>query len=952
MAKMSNLKNIIVASMAKTIILVGICVIIFITVSQLFVAQKTARDEAIAQFDRIEHILNENASDLSRVESDLNQNDLTIADIIAYMLGNHPDMLDGHEHFREIAELMGVDEICIFDINGIMVGGTHPGAYGMTFDSGEQIAFFKPMLTDKSLRLSQGVVERSLDGKPYKYSAVWNKEGTYIVQVGKTAESVVRVKNKYDLSYIFSLIKVDSRSELYAIDADTGMIVGSTHESDVGHNIEEFGFTVETIKERGKGFHTAVVGINAYCVFEVRGSNLLGRVVFSRDLYEDIPLKILELSGIVIIFAITLSYMLTKQMENLVISNIQTTNEKLKAIAEGDFEQKLELRNSTDFSTLSDYINAMTTSLKDKDKYRDLIFNIVSQHSSRILYAYDLETHTTRPWDEESKKKDILSHLYANSYSDDTLEQNEYVLPESREEVKRFFGDIHRGVPSGELNIHIKLIDGQPKWYHFKYSTIFEGGKPITAVISIEDITESHEHYLSHLQNIQAMEHDADSYLMYIESDLVEDRIDSIRGSLITEEESQGTYTHNEFGTLIISKKFDIVDIHKSANYFDCDSLLHLYDEGERQLEGDLEVKFSDGETHWLKSSITLVEDPLNKHIKAFTRVTDVTEEQEKQMSLVRRADHDGMTGLLRRGVGEKRIFEYLSAHKEPGGILVAIDLDNLKGINDTLGHSQGDAAIIGIANTMKNHFREGDILVRTGGDEFIAFLPGAAKSREAVEKSLASLLRKLSAISIGENGERTIHCSMGCAVELPRTDTFASLYQRADMALYHVKRNGKNDFAFFEPEMLEDDYRFKKKQALPVIDKQLKENELEHLLEIVAEVYPGVVMFNLTQNYFHIMTTGSNVEQVHEPDKIEVFWENWKNNIHPQDLDNTVGTMSRDSLMDLYVQGQHSTKHYFRNLETDGYEDTEIAVQFFTTEEGDICAFLFFRWEGKDEEE
>lgn len=946
MSDKKTLKNLLVHSMSKTIIIIGICVVIIATLNQILFAQSTARKEARERVDQIEHILNENADDLSQVEEDMDNEDFTTARIVAFMIGHHPDILKSDERFREIAELVGVDEIWIFDETGTIVAGTDSDTFGFNFDSGEQIAFFKPMLSDKSLKLSQDVVERSLDNKPFKYSAIWNDEGTYIVQVGKSAESTIRVTNKYNLSYIFSLLKVDSSSEFYAINVHTGIIVGSTIDGDVGHSIEEFGWDVETIRQRGSGFHARVIDKNAYCVFEERGSNLIGRIVYSKDLYKDIPMKILELSIIILLFAIVASLVLTKQVDNLVIRNIHITNEKLETIADGNYDQKIEFKNSLEFFMLSNYVNRMIAKLKEKAEYRDMIFGIVSQHSSRVLYSYDLETRTTRPWDEESEKKDILAHLYAHSYSEDTLADNQYVLPESREEVKKFFDNIHSGVPYGELNIHIKLLDGELKWYHFKYSSIFEGGRPVTAVISIEDITEIHEHYLAHLQNIQSFGKDGDSYLLYVESDLIEDRIDSIKGRLITKEDMGRTYTHKQLGNMLVNEKFSIHDFGKSAHYFDCTGLLKLYEQGERQAEGDMEVEFPDGSIHWLRTSVTLVSDPLSGNVKAFTRISDVTEESEMQRSLVQRADYDGMTGLLRRDVGEKRICEYLSEHKEPGGVLVVIDLDELKTINDTLGHSKGDAAIIGIAKTMQEHFRDNDVLVRIGGDEFVAFLPGAGKSRDAVEKSLEKLLRKLSAISVGDNGERTIHCSIGCAVELPRTDTFASLYQRADMALYHVKRNGKNNFAFFEPEMLEDNYRFKKKQSVSVVDTLVQENELKYLLEIVATKYPGIIKFNLTQNYFHVIAVGNNVEKVPKPDKIDVFWENWKGRIHPQDLEGTLAAMSRDALMEMYVQGKHSTRHYYRNLETVGYVNTEVTVRFYTTEDGDICAFLFFRWE------
>ena len=91
--------------------------------------------------------------------------------------------------------------------------------------------------------------------------------------------------------------------------------------------------------------------------------------------------------------------------------------------------------------------------LKEQIEQTKKIFQIVSEHSNRILYVYDLETRTTKPWDEESEKKDILKHIYAKSYSTESLGENNAVFEEQKENIKTFFTDIHNGVPTGEINI-------------------------------------------------------------------------------------------------------------------------------------------------------------------------------------------------------------------------------------------------------------------------------------------------------------------------------------------------------------------------------------------------------------------------------------------------------------------------------------------------------------------
>jgi len=127
------------------------------------------------------------------------------------------------------------------------------------------------------------------------------------------------------------------------------------------------------------------------------------------------------------------------------------------------------------------YRKAVRVQMEEDTKRNERLFNIVAQHSNRILYEYDLESGVTRPWNEENREKDILAHLYTGNYSEDAVQDNAGIMPDSIDDVKRFFADVHAGVPSGEVNVHIRLTDGQKKWYHFRYSNIYDQDKPTTA---------------------------------------------------------------------------------------------------------------------------------------------------------------------------------------------------------------------------------------------------------------------------------------------------------------------------------------------------------------------------------------------------------------------------------------------------------------------------------------
>ena len=182
---------------------------------------------------------------------------------------------------------------------------------------------------------------------------------------------------------------------------------------------------------------------------------------------------------------------------------------------------------------------------------------------------------------------------------------------------------------------------------------------------------------------------------------------------------------------------------------------------------------------------------------------------------LSRVAETDTLTGLYNRTGMEAMVAK---TRAEAGGqsvFVMLVDIDDLKRINDTLGHAAGDQAIREVALQLKRHFRACDTVVRYGGDEFLVFLTGAF-SQEQLQFSMERLVRELSALRVGvgesegegksENdgggGGTTLHCSLGAACGVVDRESFETLCSRADIALYFVKRNGKNACAFYRPDM------------------------------------------------------------------------------------------------------------------------------------------------------
>lgn len=161
------------------------------------------------------------------------------------------------------------------------------------------------------------------------------------------------------------------------------------------------------------------------------------------------------------------------------------------------------------------------------------------------------------------------------------------------------------------------------------------------------------------------------------------------------------------------------------------------------------------------------------------------------------RVQTDSMTGLLNHATTRAMIADVLEQNRG-GVLLLLLDLDNLKAINDTHGHPIGDHAILIFASLLRRMFGQAEVIGRIGGDEFMICQrcpPCREQAEEQIRELQSELCRKLSGIASLPDGV-VLHCSVGAAYSEP-DDDYDSLYRRADDALYQVKRNGKDGYHF-----------------------------------------------------------------------------------------------------------------------------------------------------------
>lgn len=160
-------------------------------------------------------------------------------------------------------------------------------------------------------------------------------------------------------------------------------------------------------------------------------------------------------------------------------------------------------------------------------------------------------------------------------------------------------------------------------------------------------------------------------------------------------------------------------------------------------------------------------------------------------------ATHDHLTGLPNRALLEDRMSHALAQAKRrnEGFALLCVDVDNFKSINDTFGHPEGDRYLIEIAARLTSSVREGDSVLRLGGDEFIAIAIDI-QSIEDAETLAGRIVAGVRGTYAVGHSTVTPSVSVGVAIYPQHGTTAAALTEAADKALYTAKRTGRGRFA------------------------------------------------------------------------------------------------------------------------------------------------------------
>lgn len=200
----------------------------------------------------------------------------------------------------------------------------------------------------------------------------------------------------------------------------------------------------------------------------------------------------------------------------------------------------------------------------------------------------------------------------------------------------------------------------------------------------------------------------------------------------------------------------------------------------------------------WCRLKASAIFDEDGKVYKTVGKFLDIDDSYRQTENLKQMAEIDSLTGIYNKGAVSSLIGKILdsSSYTEKHALLV-LDIDNFKSINDTVGHSAGDEALKCLSDKIKTQLRKSDIFGRIGGDEFVVLLKNVHSTQEI--KQRANELCDSFSDKICFDGKTVeVSCSIGIAVRSETVNDFSTLFEKADVALYESKRNGKNQITVY----------------------------------------------------------------------------------------------------------------------------------------------------------
>ena len=356
------------------ILSVGVIIVALLLEASIlkYVNDKNAYQTSKVLVDRVITVLNKNDESREELIGSLKDDYIVRAKAVSYIVDAKPQVEYDVDELQKIADLMSIDEIHLFDENGYIYSGSVPKYFGYSFDSGEQIGDFKPMLHDKSLTMCQDVTPNTSEGKEMMYAITWNEDGTKMIQIGIAPMRLLNEIKQNTVSTVVAGMPVYKGMEIFTADAETKLIEGATDDGKIGEKLDAIGISSEQVdKDQVIVTHVKIDGKYCRCMTRWDDSYIVAVTVEDSVYLQGTLLAILIVGIYLVLATCWMMYMLTKvikervEKEKLIYTS--NTDELTKCFNRHAYEKDI---NDLDLSVEWIYISMDINGLKQvNDSY-------------------------------------------------------------------------------------------------------------------------------------------------------------------------------------------------------------------------------------------------------------------------------------------------------------------------------------------------------------------------------------------------------------------------------------------------------------------------------------------------------------------------------------------------------------------------------------------------------
>lgn len=301
--------------------LIGLAVVVIVLALLLetgilnYVNERNASVTSQVLLDRVISIIDKNETSEAQLIDSLKDDYIVRAKAVSYIIDAKPKVEYDVDELQKIAKLMSVDEIHIFNEKGVIYSGSIPKYYGYSFDSGEQISYFKDMLKDKNLSMCQDVTPNTSEAKEMMYAITWNESKSKMIQVGISPKRLLKELKQNEISKVVANMPVYDGMELIVADRASNEIEGATDSEKLGMTMQEIGIKVPELSDTPLEIHATINGKSERCMLRQHGSFIVAVTMENTFYHEGNTIAIIIVGVYLTIASCCMIFLLSKFMK-------------------------------------------------------------------------------------------------------------------------------------------------------------------------------------------------------------------------------------------------------------------------------------------------------------------------------------------------------------------------------------------------------------------------------------------------------------------------------------------------------------------------------------------------------------------------------------------------------------------------------------------------------------